>query len=111
LRASPQVPFDDMLFFDDLASNVRAARGLGISAVHVPPDGVCRAVLQRALAGFADRRRSQAFLGRWLAGPGASPPASVSPSARSARPLLESPAEADPPPEDSAAAAAKRRRT
>ena len=63
-----------MLFFDDLPSNVRAARGLGIAAAQVPSDGMCRALLQRGLAGFGDRRRSQAFLGRWLAGPPPLPP-------------------------------------
>ena len=117
----PQVAYDDMLFFDDLLSNVRAARGLGIAATQVPPDGMCRALLQRALAGFADRRRSQAFLGRWLAGPTSAAPHSPGPApppapaahgggAPFAEPAEPTAVAADRPLDDDGAAAVKRRR-
>ena len=96
-----------MLFFDDLQSNVRLARGLGIAAAHVPQEGMCRALLQRGLGGFDDRRRSQAFLGRWLAGPasrGDAPPPPAESSERAAG------GGGGAPPDDGDGATSKRRR-
>lgn len=52
LESKSGIPFDQMLFFDDLMFNIRDAKKLGVHAVPVQR-GVDMALLKRALQSFA----------------------------------------------------------
>ena len=73
IQALAEIPFHDMIFFDDLKANVHTGLKLGITSIQVSSSLLCSATLSQALKEHAAARGSRRFIDSWLVKGGARP--------------------------------------
>ncbi|EKX47802.1 hypothetical protein GUITHDRAFT_106356 [Guillardia theta CCMP2712] len=66
IKSASGCAYQEMMFFDDLPSNVKQAQKLGITSVLVGREGLSSSTLCKGLSLFADCKRSTNVMSSWL---------------------------------------------